>query len=103
MKRCPCGHDTATHQHLRRGSDCALCTCTGYPRRITRATKTARRAIGLGFTLGLTACGFTDHHSAIALGLGLLMLAAFGTAVLVNPWTCLEQLLADEPATWGTK
>lgn len=29
-KLCTCGHEKAAHQHYRRGTDCALCTCPKY-------------------------------------------------------------------------
>jgi hypothetical protein len=29
---CQCGHDGHSHRHYRKGSDCALCGCTGYQR-----------------------------------------------------------------------
>jgi hypothetical protein len=30
--QCACGHDRATHEHYRRGSDCALCECDRFRR-----------------------------------------------------------------------
>lgn len=27
---CRCGHESILHEHLRRGYDCALCTCPAY-------------------------------------------------------------------------
>ncbi|RFU21316.1 hypothetical protein D0Z06_11060 [Geodermatophilus marinus] len=29
---CTCGHARTAHEHYRRGSDCALCTCERYRR-----------------------------------------------------------------------
>jgi hypothetical protein len=26
-KTCTCGHELGAHEHYRRGTDCALCTC----------------------------------------------------------------------------
>ena len=31
-KACRCGHVQGTHEHYRRGSDCAVCDCTKYVR-----------------------------------------------------------------------
>ncbi|MEU2349050.1 hypothetical protein [Modestobacter sp. NPDC049651] len=30
---CACGHERVAHQHYRRGTDCALCSCARYRRR----------------------------------------------------------------------
>jgi hypothetical protein len=29
-KGCTCGHGSDAHEHYRRGTDCALCTCAKY-------------------------------------------------------------------------
>ena len=34
VKPCRCGHGKQTHEHYRRGSDCALCGCDRYRRRL---------------------------------------------------------------------
>ena len=31
-KPCSCGHGKQAHQHYRRGSDCAMCSCAKYSR-----------------------------------------------------------------------
>ena len=31
-KACTCGHVRGTHEHYRRGTDCAVCDCTKYVR-----------------------------------------------------------------------
>lgn len=33
-KTCGCGHEKQAHQHYRRGTDCALCSCARYHRRL---------------------------------------------------------------------
>jgi len=42
-KGCTCGHGAAAHEHYRRGTDCALCTCSkfraGAPGRDGRGTR----------------------------------------------------------------
>ena len=33
---CECGHDRKAHEHYRAGTDCSLCTCRGFTRKILR-------------------------------------------------------------------
>lgn len=40
---CTCGHPRAAHEHYRRGSDCALCSCPRYHRPLLSRLPFARQ------------------------------------------------------------
>ncbi len=45
-KGCTCGHEAAAHEHYRRGTDCALCTCPKFRAGTFRAGTPARARDG---------------------------------------------------------
>jgi hypothetical protein len=42
-KACTCGHGKKAHEHYRRGTDCALCSCARFHRRLLDRLRFRRR------------------------------------------------------------
>jgi hypothetical protein len=42
-RTCSCGHEKQAHEHYRRGTDCAVCSCARYDRPLLRRLVPRRR------------------------------------------------------------
>jgi hypothetical protein len=78
-RKCVCGHQREVHEHYRRGTDCALCSCRPY-----------RSWLSLGRVFGRSQPNPTNVSSSFPPSLLTAVMRPcqqFGRDVLVH-WTC---------------